>query len=329
MIVEPKVRGFICTTAHAEGCARNVESQIRYVLDKPRFSGVKKALVIGASTGYGLASRISAAFGAGAGTLGVIFDKPASGSRTASAGWYNTAAFEKQAQQAGLYARTVNGDAFSAQVKEQVIEIIRRDLGEIDLIIYSLAAPRRILPDGTICNSVLKATGQDYENITIDLKDNTLSRVTIAPATEDEISQTIRVMGGEDWKDWIVALDKAGVLAPKVTAVAYSYIGPELTHPIYLNGTIGMAKRHLYETAVAMTREFPQISAYVSVNKALVTQASAAIPVVPLYISLLYRIMKDKGIHENCIQQIYRMFSDKLCVPAPLVDETGDRKSVV
>ena len=323
MIIEPKIRGFICITAHAAGCEKNVRNQIEYVLDRPGFPGAKKVLVIGASTGYGLASRISAAFGSGAATLGIIFDKPASGSRTASAGWYNTAAFEKFANQAGLYAKTINGDAFSLEVKEQAIELIKKDLSQIDMVIYSLAAPRRVMPDGTIYNSVLRAVDQDYENISIDLNDNSLSRVTISPATDEERDSTIKVMGGEDWQDWITALDKAGVLADQVTTVAYSCIGPELTHPIYLNGTIGMAKRHLYDTAMAMTRSFANVQAYISVNKALVTQASAAIPIVPLYISLLYKIMKEKEIHENCIQQIYRLYHDKLFVQKPVLDDIG------
>ncbi len=323
MIVEPKVRGFICTTAHAVGCAANVNRQIDYVSAQSRIDGAKKVLVIGASTGYGLASRISSAFACGAATIGIIFDKAAGGNRTASAGWYNTAAFEKRAHAEGLYAKSINGDAFSAAIKQQTIDLIRQDLGQVDLIVYSLASPRRTMADGTIYSSVLKTTQGVYRNSTIDLKTNAISEVEIEPASEEEVLHTVKVMGGEDWQDWIAALDAAGVLAPQTVTIAYSYIGPELTHPIYLNGSIGMAKKHLYETAVRMSQEYPQVKAYISVNKALVTQASAAIPVVPLYISLLYKIMKEKGIHEGCIEQIYRLYHDKLFVGQPVLDDQG------
>ncbi len=335
MIVEPKTRGFICTTAHPTGCAVAVDRQINYVKSLPRVEGPKKVLVIGASTGYGLASRISAAFASGAATIGVIFDKPAGNNRTASAGWYNSATFEQRALAEGLYAKTVNGDAFSAAVKDQVIQMIREDLGSVDLIVYSLASPRRTMADGTVYNSVLKTTSGDYENKTIDLRTNAIVPVSITPATPEEVEATIKVMGGEDWQDWLKALDAAGLLSPQTVTVAYSYIGPELTHPIYLNGSIGQAKRHLYETAQAMTRTMPNVKAYVSVNKALVTQASAAIPVVPLYISILYKVMKEKGLHEGCIEQMYRLFKDKLYGAAvagatdagagfnPVVDDAG------
>ena len=314
MIVEPKTRGFICTTAHPAGCAVAVDRQINYVKSLPRVEGPKKVLVIGASTGYGLASRISAAFASGAATIGVIFDKSAGNNRTASAGWYNSAAFEQRALAEGLYAKTVNGDAFSAAVKDQVIQMIREDLGSVDLIVYSLASPRRTMADGTVYNSVLKTTSGDYENKTIDLRTNAIVPVSITPATPEEVEATVKVMGGEDWQEWLMALDAAGLLAPETVTVAYSYIGPELTHPIYLNGSIGQAKRHLFETAKAMTRTMPNVKAYVSVNKALVTQASAAIPVVPLYISILYKVMKEKNLHEGCIEQMYRLFKDKLYV---------------
>lgn len=335
MIVEPKTRGFICTTAHPAGCAVAVDRQINYVKSLPRVEGPKKVLVIGASTGYGLASRISAAFASGAATIGVIFDKPAGNNRTASAGWYNSATFEQRALAEGLYAKTVNGDAFSAAVKDQVIQMIREDLGSVDLIVYSLASPRRTMADGTVYNSVLKTTSGDYENKTIDLRTNAIVPVSITPATPEEVEATIKVMGGEDWQDWLKALDAAGLLSPQTVTVAYSYIGPELTHPIYLNGSIGQAKRHLYETAQAMTSAMPNVKAYVSVNKALVTQASAAIPVVPLYISILYKVMKEKGLHEGCIEQMYRLFKDKLYGAAvagatdagagfnPVVDDAG------
>lgn len=323
MIVEPKTRGFICTTAHPVGCAVNINRQIDYVLSMPAVIGPKKVLVLGASTGYGLASRISSAFASQAATIGVIFDKPATGNRTASAGWYNSAAFERRAAQAGLYAKTINGDAFSQDVKDQVIALIKQDLGQVDLVVYSLASPRRTMPDGTVYNSVLKTTGGQYTNSTIDLKDNTISTVSIDAATPEEVEATVKVMGGEDWMDWMQALQAAGCLGDQTVTMAYSYIGPELTHPIYLNGSIGQAKKHLYETAQAMNRDFKNVKAYISVNKALVTQASAAIPVVPLYISILYKIMKEAGTHEGTIEQIYRLYHEKLFVEPPIVDEAG------
>lgn len=323
MLVEPKVRGFICTTAHAAGCRENVKRQIEKVKGQPRLQGFQKVLVLGASAGYGLASRISAAFGCGAATLGVIFDKPASGGRTASAGWYNTAAFEEFSALEGLYAKTLNGDAFSSEMKEAAISLIKKDLGKVDLVIYSLASPRRTLADGTTVSSVLKTTGAAYTQKTIDLRSNAVSEVTIPCATEQEIADTVRVMGGEDWNDWLRALKAADALADGAVTVAYSYIGPELTHPMYLNGSIGMAKRHLYKTADEITKNIAGVTAYVSVNKALVTQSSAAIPVVPLYIAILYKVMKAKGLHEGCIEQIHRLFRDRLCRASVPVDSEG------
>ncbi len=323
MIIEPKVRGFICTTAHPAGCRENVRRQVAYVESQPRTEGTKKALIIGASTGYGLASRIACAFSCGADTLGVVFEKPASGSRTATAGWYNTAAFEEIAAEKGLYAKTINGDAFSKEIKQQAIDMIRQDLGTVDCVIYSLAAPRRTMADGTTVSSVLKTTGSEYSNKTIDLKTNEVSDIIIQPATEQEVADTIKVMGGEDWMDWIQALSDAGVLADHVVTAAYSYIGPELTHPIYLNGSIGQAKQHLFETSVAIAEKFKNVKAYISVNKALVTQSSAAIPIVPLYISLLYRVMKEKGLHEGCIEQMYRLCHERLFAENPLTDAEG------
>lgn len=325
MIVTPKVRGFICTTAHPTGCEENVRRQINYVKQQPRINGAKNVLVIGASTGYGLASRISSAFGCGASTIGIIFDKEASGNRTASAGWYNTAAFEKMAHAEGLYAKTINGDAFSKDIKSKTIELIKKDLGKIDLLIYSIASPRRTNHEGETFSSVIKPIGNKYENKTIDLSTKMVSKVSVEPATEQEIESTIKVMGGEDWQLWIDALSNADVLAQGFDTIAYSYIGPELTHPIYLNGTIGMAKRDLKATSVNITKQLSSIkaSAYISVNKGLVTQASAAIPVVPLYISILYKIMKQKGIHEGCIEQIYRLYKDKLYADSRVLDDEG------
>ena len=323
MIIEPKTRGFICTTAHPDGCAEAVREQIEYVKGQPKTEGAKKALILGASTGYGLASRIAAAYSCGAATLGVIFDKPASGNRTASAGWYNTAAFERFAEEEGLYAKSLNGDAFSKEMKDQVINVIKEDLGQVDLVVYSLASPRRTLADGTTVSSVLKTVGEPYTNKTIDLKTNTISEITVPTATEQEIADTVTVMGGEDWEEWITVLRGAGVLAPGAITVAYSYIGPEVTHPMYLNGSIGMAKKHLFETSLKLREMYPDLKAYISVNKALVTQSSAAIPIVPLYISILYKVMKEKGLHEGCIEQMFRLFHDRIYAPNILLDSDG------
>jgi len=323
MIIEPKIRGFICTTSHPQGCKENVMQQISYMKTRPKCQGPKKVLVIGASTGYGLASRIASTYGCDAATIGVIFDKPANGNRTATAGWYNTAAFEKFAANDGYYAKTINGDAFSQKIKEETIALIKKDLGQIDLVIYSLAAPKRTTADGTTYQSVLKCTNQDFVNTTIDLKTKEIIEVTVPKATEQEIHDTVKVMGGEDWHDWMTALEQAGVLANHTITVAYSYIGPKLTYPMYHQGTIGAAKAHLLKTAQDMTNKMQGIKAYVSVNKALVTQASSAIPVVPLYIAALYRIMKQKKVHENAIEQIDRMYREKLFTDTPILDQTG------
>lgn len=312
MVVEPKIRGFICTAAHPTGCRAKVKQQIDYCKTHPcKGDAPKNVLVIGASAGYGLASRITCAFSGGAATLGIIFDKPASGKRTASAGWYNTAAFEEFAHAEGLYAKTINGDGFSAAVKQQAIDMIQADLGKIDMVVYSLAAPRRTDEDGVTWTSVLKTTEGDYTNKTIDLKTREVSDITIPQATEEEIAHTVKVMGGEDWMDWMCALSDADVLTEDCITIAYSYIGPELTHPIYLNGSIGQAKRDLYDTSVRISDELG-LRGYISVNKALVTQSSSAIPIVPLYISILYKIMKEKGMHEGCIEQMNRLFCEKL-----------------
>ena len=307
MIVEPKVRGFICTTAHPVGCEKVVEREIEYVKSKGELSGVKKALVIGCSMGYGLASRISLAFGMGAATLGVMFDKPASGNKTGTSGWYNTKAFAKFAEADGLYAKTINGDAYSDECKQEIIDIIKRDLGKVDAVIYSLASPRRQVGE-TVYKSVLKTTGEPYTNKTIDLRNNTISEVTIEPATAEEIDATVKVMGGEDWEMWIDELKKADVLADNALTIAYSYIGPSITYPVYFEGSIGRAKAHLFETSKKLCEK--GLRAYISVNKALVTQSSAAIPVVPLYISILYKVMKENGTHEGCIEQMQRLFTE-------------------
>ncbi len=318
MIVLPKIRGFICTTAHPVGCAANVNQQIAYAKQHAlKTSGPKNVLVIGASTGYGLASRIEAAFGAGAKTIGVSYERAAADKRTATAGWYNTAAFEQAAHQAGLYAKSINGDAFSDEIKQQTIELIKKDWGgKVDLIIYSLASPRRTDPKtGEIYSSVLKPIGKAYRNKTINVMSGEMSEITLEPANEKDIHDTIKVMGGEDWQLWLEALINADLLAKGVKTIAYSYIGPELTFDIYRNGTIGKAKDDLEKTAQELDRQLHaqfQGHAYISVNKGLVTQSSAAIPVVPLYISLLYKIMKEKNLHEGCIEQIVRLFNERL-----------------
>lgn len=312
MIIKPKVRGFICTTAHPEGCKALVREQIDYVKGQPHAeNGPKKVLVVGASMGYGLASRITAAYSFGAATIGVIFDKPASGNRTATSGWYNTAAFEQIAAEDGLYAKSINGDAYSQEIKDKTIELIKADIGKVDCVIYSLAAPRRTAPDGTQYTSVLKTVGEPYTNKTIDLRNKTVSDITVEPATEEEINATIKVMGGEDWKLWIDALKAADAITDDAVTVAYSYIGPDITHPMYADGSIGKAKDDLFAAAKEMTAK-GDVKAYISVNKALVTQSSAAIPIVPLYIGILFKVMKEQGCHEGCIEQMCRLFNDKL-----------------
>ncbi|MDO3408994.1 trans-2-enoyl-CoA reductase family protein [Saccharibacillus sp. CPCC 101409] len=326
MIIQPKTRGFICTTAHPEGCARQVEKQIEYVKAQKKISGPANVLVIGSSTGYGLASRIVAAVGAGANTVGVFFDKPAEGSRTASAGWYNTAGFEAQISESGVKSFNIVGDAFSNEIKTQTIDLIKSELGQVDLVVYSVASPRRTHPvTGETFTSVIKPIGASYSNKTLNFHTGEVSDVTIGPATEEEVKQTIAVMGGEDWKMWIDALREAGALADGATTVAYSYIGPEVTHAIYREGTIGKAKNDLERTALELNESLSAAGgrAFVSVNKALVTQSSSAIPVVPLYISALYRVMKDKDLHENCIEQMYRLFADRLYAEETAVDDKG------
>ncbi|MGI6069038.1 MAG: enoyl-ACP reductase FabV [Blautia sp.] len=323
MIVEPKVREYVCTTAHPQGCAQSVRRQIEYVKNKGEIAGVKKVLVIGCSTGYGLASRITAAFGCHAATLGVMFERPAAGKRTATAGWYNTAAFEKEAEKEGIYAKTINGDAFSVEVKEQAVAMIREDLGKVDLVVYSLAAPRRTLGDGTVISSCLKTTDRDFTEKSLDLRTGEVIEKTIPAASQEEVEGTIKVMGGEDWKEWILTLKEAGVLSDGAKTVAYSYIGPKMTYPIYAEGTIGQAKKHLQKTAEEINEQIPGVTACISVNKALVTQASSAIPIVPLYFSILYKCMKENGTHEGCIEQMQRLFADKLLRDDMPVDEEG------
>lgn len=315
MIIEPRTRGFICLTSHPTGCEQNVIDQIAYVKSKGKIEGAKKVLVLGSSTGFGLASRITSAFGSDAATIGVFFDKPATEGRPGSPGYYNTAAFEKHAHKAGLYAKSINGDAFSNEIKEQVVNLIKEDLGQIDLVIYSLASPVRKHPEsGKRFKSVLKPIGEVFTNKTVDFHTGNVSEISINPAEGEDIANTITVMGGEDWKMWIDALQAENLLSEGATTVAYSYIGPDVTKPVYRNGTIGAAKDDLEKTAFTITDDLKSIGgkAFVSVNKALVTQASSAIPVIPLYISLLFKVMKAKGIHEGCIEQIQRLYSERL-----------------
>lgn len=331
MIIEPRIRGFICLTTHPKGCEQNVINQINYVKSKNNPKGTQKALIIGASTGFGLASRITSAFGSGASTLGVYFEKPPAAGKPASAGWYNTAAFEKQAHKAGLYAKSINGDAFSDEIKQKTIDLIKADLGQVDLVIYSLASPRRTNPKtGIIHNSVLKPIGEVFSNKTVDFHTGLVSEISINPANEEEIANTVAVMGGEDWQFWINDLKAAGVLADGALTVAYSYIGPAVTEKVYRKGTIGRAKDHLEATAKHISEQLKDINgkALVSVNKALVTQASSAIPVIPLYISLLYKIMKEEGIHEGCIEQIQRLFEQRLYTSGDIPTDAEGRVRV-
>jgi enoyl-[acyl-carrier protein] reductase/trans-2-enoyl-CoA reductase (NAD+) len=329
MIIKPKVRGFVCVTAHPAGCAAHVNEWIGHVKSKGSImNGPKKVLVIGASTGYGLASRVTAAFGCGAATLGVFYERPSEEGRTATPGWYNTIGFTQAARAAGLYASNINGDAFSNEIKTQALDTIKKDMGQVDLVVYSLASPRRVHPrTGAVHKSVLKPVGAPYTNKTVDTDKGIVSSVTIEPANEQEIADTITVMGGEDWEMWMNALADAKLLAPGAQSVAYSYIGPEVTWAIYKNGTIGLAKNDLERAAKSIDSQLKLNGggkAFISVNKALVTQASSAIPVVPLYISILYKIMKAQGTHEGCIEQMQRLFATQICAPSgPRFDEAG------
>ena len=327
MNIEPRMRGFICTTAHPVGCAQSVNNQIDYIKSQGKVEGAKKVLVIGASTGFGLASRITAAFGSDAATIGVFFEKPPLEGKPASPGWYNSAAFENEATKAGLYAKSVNGDAFSNDIKKQTLDLIKADLGQVDLVIYSLASPVRLHPvTGVLHRSVLKPIGDKYTNKTVDFHTGIVTEISIAPCQYNDIANTVAVMGGEDWAMWMEALKAENLLAPGVITVAYSYIGPSLTEAVYRKGTIGRAKDHLESSAFSISDSLKSIDgqAYVSVNKALVTQASSAIPVIPLYISLLYKIMKEEGIHEGCIEQIQRLYQDRLYTGEPIpTDEKG------
>ncbi|GAB2720664.1 enoyl-ACP reductase FabV [Halomonas garicola] len=328
MIITPKVRGFICTTTHPKGCEQNVREQIEATrargLDKSQ--GPKKVLVVGASSGYGLAARVTAAFGYGADTLGVFFEKPGTEKRPGTAGWYNSAAFDKFAKEEGLYSKAINGDAFSHEAREKAIELIKQDLGEVDLVVYSLASPVRKLPDsGEVKRSALKPIGDVYRATAIDTNKDAIIETEVEPATQQEIDDTIEVMGGEDWELWIQALDEAGVLAKGAKSVAFSYIGTEITWPIYWHGALGRAKEDLDRAAGEIDKRLRQSGggANVAVLKSVVTQASAAIPVMPLYIAMVYRIMKEEELHEGTIDQLNRLFAERLYAEGPV--ETDDQ----
>ena len=323
MVVDPRIRGFVCVTAHPKGCEAKVRQEIEVAKAAKKAGGPRKVLVLGSSTGYGLSTRVAAAFGHDAATLGVFYERPSMNGKPASAGWYNSVGFEKAAHEAGLYAKSINGDAFSKEVKEQAIAMIKEDLGQVDLVVYSLASPRRTDPEtGEVYKSVLKPIEESFTARTLDTDQDEVREVTITPAEGDEVAHTIKVMGGEDWELWMAALAEAGVLAPGAKSVAYSYIGPEITWPVYTNGTIGQAKKDVERAAAAITAAY-DCEAYVAVNKAVVTQASSAIPVVPLYISILFKIMKARGNHEDCIEQMVRLLNGRLYGDPLELDEAG------
>lgn len=327
MIIKPRVRGFICVTTHPTGCEANVRQQIDYVKARPPISGgPKKVLVIGASTGYGLAARITAAFGCGADTLGVFFERAGSENRPGSPGWYNTAAFHRAAEAEGRYAKSINGDGFSDEVKQLAIDAIRADLGQVDLVVYSLAAPRRTHPKtGQVFNSVLKPIGKPVTLRGLDTDSGTVKASVLEPATQEEIDNTVAVMGGEDWQMWIDALQQAGVLADGARTTAFTYLGEQITHDIYWNGSIGAAKKDLDQKVLGIRETLAAKGgdARVSVLKAVVTQASSAIPMMPLYLSLLFKVMKAQGTHEGCIEQVHGLYADSLYGGAPHIDDEG------
>lgn len=327
MVVKPKIRGFVCITAHPEGCAAHVAEQVSYVDAKPKFAGKLNVLVIGASTGYGLASRIALAFGGNANTLGIFWERGSENGRPASAGWYNSVAFEEAARAKGLYAQSINGDAFSNDLKDEAVRLIQANMGKVDMVVYSLASPRRTDPKtGVVYKSTLKTVGQPFHSKSLDTDRKLVNEVTIEPGTAEDIEATVKVMGGEDWELWMERLMAEGLLAEGAQSVAYSYIGPELTWPIYKEGTIGKAKEDLERASRAINEKLKTLGgrSFISVNKALVTQASSAIPIVPLYISLLYKVMKEKKLHEGCIEQMYRLFAEHLYSDnGPKVDAGG------
>lgn len=327
MIIKPRVRGFMCVTTHPAGCAANVKQQIDYVKAKGAVAGgPKNVLVLGASTGYGLASRIVSAFGSGANTLGVFFEKEGTADKPGSAGWYNSAAFHQFAKAEGLYAKSINGDAFSDEIKQRVIDAIKQDMGKVDLVVYSLAAPRRTHPKtGVVHNSTLKPIGKDLVQNGVDTDKEIIKEFTLTAATQEEIDNTVAVMGGEDWQMWIDALAAAGVLADGAKTTAFTYLGEKVTWDIYWDGTIGAAKKDLDKRVIDIRAKLAAIGgdARVSVLKAVVTQASAAIPVMPLYLALLFKVMKAQGTHEGCIEQVDGLFRDSLYSATPILDNEG------
>ncbi|WP_027856442.1 enoyl-ACP reductase FabV [Marinobacterium jannaschii] len=328
MIIKPKIRGFICTTTHPDGCAANVREQIEYTKQQGQIAdGPKRVLVVGSSSGYGLSSRIAAAFGCGASTIGVFFEKPGTERKTGTAGWYNAAAFDRMAAEEGLYAKSLNGDAFSHEAKQKTIDLIKEDLGQIDLVVYSLASPVRKLPDsGELVRSALKPIGEVYRSTAIDTNKDVIIEAEVEPANDEEIANTVTVMGGEDWQLWMNALKDAGVLADGCKTVAYSYIGTEITWPIYWDGTLGRAKQDLDRAASEIGAMLAPAGgeANVGVLKSVVTQASSAIPVMPLYLSMVFKIMREKGLHEGCMEQVYRLFNTGLYGESANLDD-GNR----
>jgi enoyl-[acyl-carrier protein] reductase/trans-2-enoyl-CoA reductase (NAD+) len=327
MIIKPRVRGFMCVTTHPTGCEANVKEQIDYIKSQGNIDDMpKRVLVIGSSTGYGLAARIAAAFGGGASTLGVFFEKEGTDRKPGTAGWYNSAAFHKFAEEDGLYAKSINGDAFTDELKQKAIETIKADMGQVDLVIYSLAAPRRQHPrTGEIHNSTLKPIGKDVTLMGINTNKSEIQEFTLEAASQEDIDNTVAVMGGEDWQMWIDALDEAGVLADGAKTSAFTYIGEKVTWDLYWGGTIGRAKQDLDERvkAIRETMAAKGGDARVSVLKAVVTQASSAIPIMPLYLSLLFKVMKEEGTHEGCIEQLYRLYSECLYTDTPRLDDEG------
>ncbi len=329
MIITPKIRGFICTTTHPVGCEANVREQIQYTQAQGKIeNGPKRVLVIGSSSGYGLSSRIAAAFGSDAATIGVFFEKPGTERKPGTAGWYNAAAFDKLAKEAGLYSKSLNGDAFSHEAKQKTIDLIKEDMGQVDLVVYSLASPVRKMPDtGEVVRSVLKPIGEPYRSTAIDTNKNVITEAEIEPATEEEVANTVTVMGGEDWELWINALEEAGVLADNCKTVAYSYIGTDITWPIYWHGALGKAKQDLDRAAGELNNKLSAAhngQANVAVLKSVVTQASSAIPVMPLYLSMVFKVMREQGLHEGCMEQVHRLFSTGLYGAGAEMDE-GNR----
>lgn len=326
MIIKPKVRGFMCITTHPVGCEANVKGQIDYIKSQQPIDGPKRVLVIGSSTGYGLAARIGAAFGGGASTLGIFFEKEGTEKKTGTAGWYNSAAFHKFAEQESLYAKSINGDAFSDEIKKKTIDTIKEDLGKVDLVIYSLASPRRQHPKtGEVFNSTLKPIGKDVTLRGINTDKQEIQEFSLEAASEEEISNTVTVMGGEDWQMWMDALAEADVLADGAKTAAFTYVGEKATWDLYWDGTIGQAKKDLDNKVIGIREKLATNGgdARVAVLKAVVTQASSAIPIMPLYLSLLFKAMKEDGSHEGCIEQLYRLYSECIYSDSPRLDEEG------